>query len=361
MSPFIRPSPVPQSHAPYVDPHLPVDEAAAWLAEGNQLRLTHPYGLGADILEALSRRLGKTQGLQGEALRDETRRRRELASGLLVPVEHGEVRIEGATRNRLLAALYGDLDRFWLPLIEVQSLHTSARRHHEGMPFPVLGHPLHPWHGVYAPKRTAHLELLATWLSGASIARRHAIDVGTGCGVLAFLLARAGFDQVTATDINPNAVHSVQLDVARHSPPPPIQAVEANLLEGGFPPADVIVFNPPWIPGRVHGPLDRALYFDDDLFERFFSQANATLAPGGRLVVVFSNMSRLLRPDLPHPIETELAGGRFVLDQRMQRKVKGRGGRRTKERVELWVLRHADVADEHGHSHGDQREKAILR
>ena len=41
------------------------------------------------------------------------------------------------------------------------------------------------------------------------------------------------------------------------------------------------------------------------------------------------------------PIEAELERGRFVLDERLQRKVKPSPGRRTRERVEVWVLKRA--------------------
>jgi tRNA G10 N-methylase Trm11 len=90
--------------------------------------------------------------------------------------------------------------------------------------------------------------------------------------------------------------------------------------------------------GAIHGPLDRALYYEGDLFERFFQQASQALQPGGRVVLVFSSVMQLLRPDLPHPIDTELEQGRFVLETKMRRRVKPTGGRRTRERVEVWVL-----------------------
>ena len=338
MTHFLRPTPIPRSRAPQVDPRLSIDAAVDHLAAGHALRLTNHYGLGADILDALDHRLGPVGELQGEALRDARRQRRRLAEGLLVPIERGRVCIKGANDNPLLAKLYPDIERFWLPLVDVQALQTSAWRHAEGVNFAVLGHRLHPWHGVYAPKRTTHLELLATWLAGYTGARGHAVDVGTGCGVLAFMLARAGFARVTATDINPNAVHSVKLDVARRSPPPAIAAVHSDLLAELSEPADLLVFNPPWLPGRVDSALDRALFYDDGLFERFFAQARRSLSADGRVVIVFSSMLRLIRPDAPHPIEVALESGHFSLESRLQRKVKAQGRRRTKERVEVWVL-----------------------
>ena len=51
----------------------------------------------------------------------------------------------------------------------------------------------------------------------------NALDVGTGAGVLALMLARAGFEHVEAVDINPNACESVRryrvlrLDLSRQN------------------------------------------------------------------------------------------------------------------------------------------------
>ena len=60
----------------------------------------------------------------------------------------------------------------------------------------------------------------------------------------------------------------------------------------------------------------------------------------GALSLIFSTILTLLRPDIPHPIETELEKGRFVLVQKLQRKVKPKKGQRTKEKVQIWELKH---------------------
>ena len=208
----------------------------------------------------------------------------------------------------------------------------------------VIGRKVYPYFGTYAPTRTSHLELFGTWLSQYEGERGHAIDVGTGCGVLGFMLARAGFAQITSTDCNPNAVESVRRELRRLPEPPPITVQHGDLLADGTEPADLIVFNPPWIPGEVDGQLDGALVFEEGLFERFFEQCLSRLTQDGYVVIVFSNIMELVRPDVEHPIRRELERGVFALVQKLQRKVKPardeRGGRRrTRERVEVWVLK----------------------
>ena len=209
-----------------------------------------------------------------------------------------------------------------------------------------MGHKLHPFYGTYAPTRVSHLELFGTWLSQYEGPRVRALDVGTGSGVLALMLARAGFGDIVATDSNPNAIESVSRELRRMTVKPPIELIHGDLLGPGNSEEELVVFNPPWIQGSVTSQLDSALYFEPSLFERFFDQAVARLAKEGRIALVFSNVMSLLQPDVPHPIEAELARGRLQLVSKRGRKVKptpDKSGRRrrTKERVEVWELAHA--------------------
>ena len=61
------------------------------------------------------------------------------------------------------------------------------------------------------------------------------------------------------------------------------------------------------------------------------------------MVLIFSNIMRLMQPEVAHPIDAELEGSRFRLVQKLQRKVKPSVGpdgrrRRTREKVEVWEL-----------------------
>jgi hypothetical protein len=134
--------------------------------------------------------------------------------------------------------------------------------------------------------------------------------------------------------------------MGRMSSPPRIDLSHGDLLGEDSSRRDLIVFNPPWIQGEIDDLLDRALHFDDGLFERFFDQAIERLSTDGRIVLLFSNMLELLQPDVPHPILAELERGRLKLVQKLHRKVKptpdARGRRRrTREKVEVWELERA--------------------
>ena len=329
---FQRPEPVPRHDAIRVDRNTPPDDAATRLREGDRLLVMDHYSTGAEILARLAEQRSEEDSRKGS--------RGPAELGLLAPIVAHKLALGGARPIGFLEDLYPELPDFFLPFVEVQELRGAWKRYEEGVHFAVLGHRLHPFYGTYVPTRVSHLELFGTWLSQYKGPRKQAIDVGTGAGVLAFMLSRAGFQGVVATDRNPNAIESVRRELGRLPTPPRISLQQGDLLGESGAEADLIVFNPPWTRGEAEGPIDRALYFEDGLFARFFDQVVARLRPSARVVMLFSNVITLVQPEVPHPIEAELARGRLRLVQRMRRKVPGTA-RRTRERVELWELARA--------------------
>ena len=339
-----RPEPVMEHDAVAVDRTLTPRKAVARLWKGESLIVTDRFTTGAKILGQMEKLHGQPKdGASYEQRQAHRARVRAASLRLLAPISGHRLNLTDARSNGFLAELYPELTEFVLPFAEVQSLRRAWQRYRDGVHLAVLGHRIHPLYGTYAPTRVSHLELFGTWLSQYSGARSRAVDVGTGCGVLALMLCKAGFERVLATDCNPNAVESVAREMRRLPAVPPLDLVCGDLFGDDKSPADLVVFNPPWMPGRVDGLLDRALVYEDDLFERFFDQAAARLTPEGRIVLVFSNVIELTQPDAAHPIQSAIDGGRLRLVQKLQRKVKAspsREGhrRRTRERVEVWEL-----------------------
>jgi SAM-dependent methyltransferase len=339
-----RPEPVLRHTAQAVDRVVAAKRAAERLRDGDLLIVTDLYATGEAILAALDRLLpAPPQGAPFAVRQGHRRAHREAVLRLLAPVEDHRLALADARPIGFLEELYPDVASFALPFARVQELFGAWNRYREGVHLAVLGRRVFPFYGTYAPTRVSHLELFGTWLRQYTGARDRAVDVGTGCGVLAFMLCRAGFSRVLATDVNPNAVESVARELGRLSPAPPIDLYCGDLLGDDPLPADLIVFNPPWIRGEAEGLLDEALVFSDGLFERFFDQAVLRLTPGGRLVLVFSNILELVQPDVPHPILAELARDRLRLVQKLHRRVEPAPAsdgsrRRTRERVEVWEL-----------------------
>jgi precorrin-6B methylase 2 len=346
-----RPEPILRQSAKAVDRTTPRLAAAEHLRDGGELIVADRYSTGVRVLTLLGELLRPPrEDASFEVRQDFKRSHRAASMRLLAPISGHRVALEGAGHIGFLAELYPDQPDFILPFVQVQELNGAWERFDEGLHLSVLGHRVHPFFGTYVPTRVEHLELFATWLSQHGGPRARAIDVGTGCGVLALMLCKASFQQVLATDSNANAIESVRRELARLPVRPPIELFHGDLLGPSTEPVDLIVFNPPWTEGTPDGLIAGALVSEAGLLGRFFDQAVDRLSEEGRVVVVFSNLMGLVQPDLPHPILTELERGRFHLVNKLQRKVKppaNKEGKRrwTREKVEVWELaKNSDAA-----------------
>ena len=79
-------------------------------------------------------------------------------------------------------------------------------------------------------------------------ARPRVVDVGTGSGCIAIVIARMTRARVTATDISPAALTIARRNAERHGVGDRIEWVSAPLLDSVHDPPDVIVANLPYIP-----------------------------------------------------------------------------------------------------------------
>ena len=79
-------------------------------------------------------------------------------------------------------------------------------------------------------------------------ARPRVVDVGTGSGCIAVVIARMTRARVTATDISPAALTIARRNAERHGVGDQIEWVSAPFLDEVHDPPDVIVANLPYIP-----------------------------------------------------------------------------------------------------------------
>lgn len=288
----------------------PVDDAAraavalARLRRGEGLLYAGDYHNARQLLAAVGRRLEAQRSPRGDATalfraeRERLRVAHEVLSRLLVPVDaSGAVPLRRApdVREAVAEALGAPPGGpGLLPLRELLGMVGAHEWRRRGLEVPALGGDrIHPWYGVYAPVRGEYVDLVARAIATWPPAGRRALDVGTGTGVLAILLARAGA-RVVATDLSPAAAGCARENAARLAPPGAVEVVEADL----FPPSgafDLVVSNPPWIPADAHGPLDRAVYDPGgELLRRLVAGLPARLAPGGEAWVVLSDLAERL-------------------------------------------------------------------
>ena len=209
----------------------------------------------------------------------------------------------------------------------------------KGVHVPALGATVHPGFGVFSPVRGEYIDLVAEVPLPEPVPRT-AFDLGTGTGVLAALLARRGVTEVVATDINARAVESAQANAARLGVADAVTVVEADLYPPGR--AELVVCNPPWLPGEPTSSLETGIYDpDSDMLRRFLNGLADHLEPGGEGWLVLSDLAEHLglrgRSELVSLVD---AAGLRVVDRY---DTKPRHSRATDAKDALHAARRAEV------------------
>ena len=144
---------------------------------------------------------------------------------------------------------------------------------------------------VYEPAEDTFLLMDAV----AHIRGKKCLEIGTGAGMVAILLAKNG-NEVTATDIDPGAVACATANAETNGAR--IMFKRADLFSGIKGRFDVIAFNPPYLPTEaddsVKGPLNKALDGGPDglaVTKRFLEGARKHLKEGGEIYTIISSLS----------------------------------------------------------------------
>ncbi len=119
------------------------------------------------------------------------------------------------------------------------------------------------------------------------------LDMGTGSGVLAVAAARCA-KTVVAIDINPAAVRCALLNADKNGVTDRMSVLLGDLFFplGGNDRFDVILFNPPYLEGRIKRPFDHALYDPGKrVVRRFFEEAGGYLTASGYIQMVYSSIA----------------------------------------------------------------------
>lgn len=332
---------------------FPVDKSTAFkdvfeiISEGNFVLIEDLYSTGLQLMNTLKKRFSNLEKSNFKQSRKERGGYRELSHRILVEVENHQLLLKKAPDIPWLKKLYSEEEYFAISFPDAQALNSSWQWYKNGIAIPGLSHKIHPWYGVYFPTRFEHIELFNNWLNEYGGDKKRAYDIGSGSGILSFLLEKSGFKKVWATDINPNAIKSMEEEINKHHYKK-IEFKLGKLFADENSKADLIVFNPPWLPEPTkNNHLDAAVYYSEELFSEFFQQSKERLYADGKLVLLFSNLVNLTHPDETHPIEEELKNNkRFELDKLLKKQVskasqktKRYGSRRSQEMVELWILK----------------------
>ena len=292
------------------------------------------YSNGLEVLAELKKILLKTytdKSFKGQ--REYRCAFREASHRLLIKVIANKLPLKKAPNIGWLEILYPEVSDFYISYPDIQGMNSSWQWYKKGIEIKTLDLSIYPYYGTYFPTRFDHLKLFDKWLKKYDGSKEKAIEIGVGSGVLSFQLIQNGFNNITATDTNKNAIIGVAKECERLGFEDKMSLINGDLFENCEEKADVI-----------EG-IDKAMYYEEELFPRFFEQAKQHLKPDGKIVLIFSNLSEVVDEQSSHPIIEELRNNnRFRKDLHLRRDVRAssrktkRTDERANEKVELWVL-----------------------
>jgi methylase of polypeptide subunit release factors len=277
------------------------DAALRRIRAGEVLVYLGDFQNARQLLAALGRRLARKGPMRAAPLaevfaaeRRQSRTEHELLTRLVVPLGRDySIPLKRAPDvTRACREAWGDpTGPCLVPLRDLLGIIGAHEWRKKGVEVPALGGRVHPHYAVFAPIRGEYVELVAQAARERPelVRGRRAFDVGTGTGVLALVLARAGAS-VVATDVDPRAVACARENAAQLGLEDRVRVVEADLFPEGE--ADLIVCNPPWIPEEPVTALDRAVYDPGSaVLTRFLAGLGPRLTQGGQAWLVLSDLA----------------------------------------------------------------------
>lgn len=238
-------------------------------------------------------------------------------------------------------------------LPELLGVISAYEWHRKGIEVAALGDRIHPAYGVFAPTRDEYIDLVADAAWPKGVDDPVVFDIGTGTGVLAAILARRGARHVVATDINPRAVRCAKDNVDRLGVADRVRVEQADLWSAGDDErADVVVCNPPWIPGRPTSALEQGIYDPkSDVLHRYLTGLARRLNAGGEGWLILSDLAELLGLRSRDELQQRIADAGLVVVDRIDTAARHSRAAddtdplhaaRSRERTSLWRLRVPD-------------------
>ena len=220
-------------------------------------------------------------------------RARTLAM-LLMPfdADHGiPLRRAPDVREACTEAYGGATEPYVASLRELLGVIGAHEWRRKGVFIPALDERIHPWYGVFSPVRGEYVELVAQapLPAGAKLA----FDIGAGTGVLSAMLAHRGMQGVLATDVDERALGCARANVERLGLAGQVEIVRADLYPEGR--ADLVVCNPPWLPGKPSSAIEYAVYDPDSrMLKGFLAGLQEHLRDGGEGWLILSDLAEHL-------------------------------------------------------------------
>jgi len=286
------------------DDRMSADQAFRLVSEGSAILWQGDFQNARQMLLALTRRVSRKPKKPGATLTESfnlhrmAQAQRARSLGLLLIPFDADYRIPLRRAPDVHAACeeaHGPAEGpFVMSLRELLGLIGAHEWRKKGVEIQALGARIHPHYGVFSPVRGEYVDLVQRAPLPKALAQQGiAIDVGTGTGILAALLARRGVQRVIATDQDERALACAAENLERLGFASRVELRKADLFPAER--AALVVCNPPWLPAKPSSPLEYAVYDPESRMLRGFLQGLvAHLAPGGEGWLILSDFAEHL-------------------------------------------------------------------
>jgi methylase of polypeptide subunit release factors len=299
------------------------DTAYRLASEGCGLVYAGDYQNARQLLQALARRIDKKPLKAAPTLletfhlhRARQIQRANILNKVILHLENGCSTLKRSpdVHEALLQALDDQMPASVLISLQMlQGMVGAYEWRKKGVLVPALGKHIHPYYGVYSPVRGEYLELIAQ----APLQAESALDIGTGTGVIAALLAKRGVSKIVATDNQPRALACARENLQRLGYADKVKVVEADLFPAGST-ADLIICNPPWLPAKAHSPIEHAVYDPDSrMLKAFLNGVKAHLNANGEAWLIMSDLAELIGLRKPGELAGWIADAGLEIIQRL--------------------------------------------
>ncbi len=136
---------------------------------------------------------------------------------------------------------------------------------------------------IYEPREDSYL--MKKTIENLDLESKKCLDMGTGSGIQAEAMLDSGAEKVIAADINPEASEEV---------PEKAEFVESDLFENIGGSYDLIVFNPPYLPGNKDTEGSETWNGGEkgiEITEKFLDQASDYLSEKGVILFIISSLA----------------------------------------------------------------------
>lgn len=285
-----------------IDDTFTADSAFRLASQGSSMLWRGDFNNARQLLNALARRVDQHRNKKGPhaSLQEafnlyrlaQSQRARLLNSVLIELDENFHIALRRApdVKEACLAALGTIAGPILLPLHTLQGITGSFEWRTKGVAIAALHERIHVHYGVFSPLRGEYIELIAQApLPPASVA----VDVGTGSGVLAAVLAQRGIAKIIATDLDERALACARENITRLELEQQVEVRRADLFPDGQ--YGLIVCNPPWLPARPTSNIEHAIYDpDSQMLTGYLNGLAKHLAPQGEGWLVLSDLAEHL-------------------------------------------------------------------